>query len=447
MKSINIIVACTFDIHGIGLNGKLPWNYHVDMNFFKTKTSQTNNSNKINAIIMGRKTWESLPIKPLSGRLNIVISSQNIFEAMTFKNLNSALEFSENESAIENIFIIGGHNIFKEALKRADYIYMTKIMKHYDCDTVFPNYDDFNLISSKDVDDLKFCVYQKHEEYQYINLIKDIIGNGVKKGDRTGIGTVSVFGRTMRFNLEHNFPLLTTKRVFWRGIVEELLWFLKGQTNSKLLSQRGVKIWDGNTSREFLDKVGLTNYQEGDAGPNYSFQWRHFGAEYKDCNTDYTDKGIDQIKEIIYKIKNAPNDRRIILSAWNPCDLSKMALPPCHVLAQFYVNGNELSCQMYQRSADVGLGVPFNIASYSLLTYMIAHITNLKPKEFIHVLGDTHIYNNHIDALNTQINNNPRSFPRLFIDDNIKNIEDFAYESFKLEGYNPYSGINMEMAV
>lgn len=183
----------------------------------------------------------------------------------------------------------------------------------------------------------------------------------------------------MRFNLRDNvFPLLTTKRVFWRGVVEELLWFIRGSTNAKELSQKDVHIWDANSSREFLDSCGFTNRKEGDLGPVYGFQWRHYGAKYQNMDTDYSGQGIDQLKQIIDKIQHSPNDRRIIMSAWNPGDISEMALPPCHCLVQFYVNNGELSCQLYQRSADMGLGVPFNIASYSLLTYMLAHISNLK---------------------------------------------------------------------
>ncbi|KAF2583847.1 hypothetical protein F2Q70_00033956 [Brassica cretica] len=194
----------------------------------------------------------------------------------------------------------------------------------------------------------------------------------------------------MTFNLRRSFPLLTTKRVFWRGVVEELLWFISGSTNAKLLQEKGIHIWDGNASREYLDGIGLTEREEGDLGPVYGFQWRHFGAKYTDMHADYTGQGFDQLLDVINKIKNNPDDRRIIMSAWNPSDLKAMALPPCHMFAQFYVANGELSCQMYQRSADMGLGVPFNIASYSLLTCILAHVCDLVPGDFIHVIGDAH---------------------------------------------------------
>lgn len=212
-----------------------------------------------------------------------------------------------------------------------------------------------------------------------MNHIKLILDKGVKVVDRTGVGTYSLFGAQMRYSLRDNvFPLLTTKRVFWRAVVEELLWFIRGSTNAFELSDKNVRIWDANSTREFLDSVGLNDREEGDLGPVYGFQWRHFGAEYKGMRADYTNKGIDQLTHVINTIKTKPNDRRMIMCAWNPVDIPQMALPPCHCLVQFYVADGELSCQLYQRSADMGLGVPFNIASYALLTCMIAHITNLK---------------------------------------------------------------------
>ncbi|XP_070076888.1 thymidylate synthase isoform X1 [Equus przewalskii] len=243
------------------------------------------------------------------------------------------------------------------------------------------------------------------------------------------------------------FPLLTTKRVFWKGVLEELLWFIKGSTNANELSCKGVKIWDANGSRDFLDSLGFSAREEGDLGPVYGFQWRHFGAEYKDMDSDYSGQGVDQLQKVINTIKTNPDDRRIILCAWNPKDLPLMALPPCHALCQFYVVNGELSCQLYQRSGDMGLGVPFNIASYALLTYMIAHITGLKPGDFVHTLGDAHIYLNHIDPLKTQLQREPRPFPKLKILRKVETIDDFKAEDFQLEGYHPHPTIRMEMAV
>lgn len=287
-----------------------------------------------------------------------------------------------------------------------------------------------------------------HDEQQYLGAVQHIIERGNLKGDRTGVGTLSVFGMQMRYSLRDNvFPLLTTKRVFWVGVVEELLWFVKGCTNAKVLAEKNVNIWNANGSRSFLDKAGLSHREEGDLGPIYGFQWRHFGATYKDMHADYTGQGVDQLHNVIQLIKSNPNDRRIVMTAWNPVDLPAMALPPCHILAQFYVANGELSCQLYQRSADMGLGVPFNIASYALLTYMIAHITGLKPGDFVHTLGDAHVYTNHIEPLKVQLARKPRPFPKLLIKRQVDRIEDFTAEDFDLIGYMPHPKIQMDMAV
>ncbi|ELU12824.1 hypothetical protein CAPTEDRAFT_148645 [Capitella teleta] len=289
---------------------------------------------------------------------------------------------------------------------------------------------------------------KRHDEFQYLEAIEEIIQRGTKKGNRTGIDTISIFGMQSRYSLRNGvLPLLTTKRVFWRGVAEELLWFIKGSTNAKSLSEKGVHIWDGNGSREYLDKMGFTEREEGDLGPVYGFQWRHFGAEYKDMHADYTGQGIDQLADVIDKIKNNPEDRRIILCAWNPKDLPQMALPPCHAFVQFYVANGELSCQLYQRSADMGLGVPFNIASYALLTCMIAHVTDLQPGDFVHTIGDAHIYCNHMEALEEQLKREPREFPELKFKRKVTSIEDFTFEDFEVIGYKPHPKIQMEMAV
>ena len=295
---------------------------------------------------------------------------------------------------------------------------MTRIYDEYTCDTFFPDiHPNFKLehrietINENNIS-YDFLYYTRQsEEYQYLNLLKKIIFTGTKKNDRTGVGTLSLFGTRMKFSLRNNtIPLITTKRTFWRGIVEELLWFINGSTNSNLLSDKNIKIWDKNGSLEFLKSRGITDRQQGDLGPVYGFQWRHFGAEYIDMHTDYTNQGIDQLANIIKTIKTNPTDRRIILSAWNPKAQSKMALPPCHILAQFNISNGELNCQFYQRSADMGLGVPFNIASYALLTHLIAHCTGIKAGELIHIMGDTHVYTNHISGLLVQLERIPKKF-------------------------------------
>ncbi|KAN0130259.1 Thymidylate synthase/dCMP hydroxymethylase domain containing protein [Lactarius tabidus] len=299
---------------------------------------------------------------------------------------------------------------------------------------------------------------KQHDELQYLNLIKSILDTGESRPDRTGTGTISLFAPpSLRFSLaDSTLPLITTKKTFLRGIIEELLWFVQGQTDSTLLSKKGVKIWDGNGSKEFLEKRGLGHRRAGDLGPVYGFQWRHFGAEYIDADADYSGKGVDQLREVIRKIIEDPTDRRIILSAWNPADIPLMALPPCHMMCQFYVHlppsdepaaPRRLSCLMYQRSADLGLGIPFNIASYALLTHMIARVTDTQPHELIIQLGDAHVYRDHVDALNIQLTREPRAFPTLRWTRNVMDIEDFTYEDFVVEGYDPHPAIPMKMSV
>lgn len=262
---------------------------------------------------------------------------------------------------------------------------------------------------------------------QYHDLLKHILNNGIKKQDRTGVGTISVFGYQMRFNLQEGFPLLTTKKLHVKSIIYELLWFLKGSTNIRYLKENGVTIWD-----EWAD-------ENGELGPIYGYQWRSW--------PDYNGRHIDQITQLIEEIKKNPNSRRLVVSAWNVAQIKEMRLPPCHILFQFYVADGKLSCQLYQRSADVFLGVPFNIASYSLLLMMVAQVTGLEPYEFIHTLGDAHLYLNHIEQAKLQLSRDLRSLPKMNINPEVKNIFEFEYEDFSLEGYNPHPPIKAEVAV
>nr|ABF66632.1 dihydrofolate reductase-thymidylate synthase [Plasmodium vivax] len=309
-----------------------------------------------------------------------------------------------------------------------------------------------NKVGEKNPEHLQdFKIYnslkiKQHPEYQYLGIIYDIIMNGNKQGDRTGVGVMSKCGYMMKFNLSEYFPLLTTKKLFLRGIIEELLWFIRGETNGNTLLNKNVRIWEANGTREFLDNRKLFHREVNDLGPIYGFQWRHFGAEYTNMHDNYEDKGVDQLKNVIHLIKNEPTSRRIILCAWNVKDLDQMALPPCHILCQFYVFDGKLSCIMYQRSCDLGLGVPFNIASYSIFTHMIAQVCNLQPAQFIHILGNAHVYNNHVDSLKVQLNRIPYPFPTLKLNPEVKNIEDFTISDFTIENYVHHDKITMEMA-
>ena len=287
-----------------------------------------------------------------------------------------------------------------------------------------------------------------HDEYQYLNLIKDILTHGHMEIGRNGRAQ-TIIGSSMHFSLENNtIPLLTTKRVAWKTCLRELLWMMKGSTDNKILQTQGVHIWDGNSSREFLNSRGLVHLEENDLGPIYGHQWRYFDAPYTTCKQDYKGSGVDQLEYIIENLKNPEtrNSRRLVMSAWNPNQLSEMALPPCHVLAQFsVVNDNELSCSLYQRSGDVGLGVPFNIASYSFLTHIIAKHCNLKAKEFIYHLGNAHIYDDHIDQLSKQTGRLPLLFPQIEIKRVHDNINDYTEEDINIENYRYYPSIKMEM--
>lgn len=262
---------------------------------------------------------------------------------------------------------------------------------------------------------------------QYLELLNHTLSHGVEKKDRTGVGTISTFGYQMRFNLQEGFPVLTTKKLHLRSIIYELLWFLKGETNIQYLHENGVSIWD-----EWADS-------KGNLGPIYGYQWRSWPTA--------DGKHIDQVSRLIHSLKNNPDSRRHIISAWNVGEIDKMALPPCHVLFHFYVANGKLSCQLYQRSADIFLGVPFNIASYSLLLMMVAQVTDLEPYEFIHTLGDAHIYLNHLEQVKLQLSREPRKLPRMKINPSVTSIFDFHYEDFQLEGYDPHPHIKAPIAV
>jgi len=292
-----------------------------------------------------------------------------------------------------------------------------------------------------------------HEEHQYLNLIQKILDRGTLEPGRNG-DTLSIFGESMRFSLQNGtIPILTTKKVAWKTCLKELMWFIRGDTDNKLLQKQGVHIWDGNTSREFLDSRGLRLYPEGMAGPIYGYQWRNFGANYncftgKRLTDDPPFNGFDQLQNIIDQLKNPDtrNSRRLILSAWNPKQLDQMALPPCHVMCQFNVHdGNKLSCALYQRSCDIFLGIPFNVASYSMLTHLLAKHCELEAYEFIHFMGNVHLYENAIDSAKLQVTREPFTFPTVSIKQVRENINDYIVEDFELCNYQSHETIKAQM--
>ncbi len=512
MINYNIIVSINKD-NCIGSGNNLLYDLRDDKKYFRYITEGNPNNCYNNIVVMGRKTWESIPnnFKPLKNRTNVVISrtkykelNENplIFAFESFQNFINYFSNSNNGNNSENqndscvnilnyksnlnfneIFIIGGGEIYKEAMeydknnnnKIINKLYITDITNKNELEISNPiylpdiDYSNYNLISEhrticKEDTNIKcnYKIYQNNylinsvspintsnyldyhkssnhhnsEEYQYLNIMNDLITKGHIRNTRNSI-TRSTFGIRMEFDLSDNkIPILTTKRVACKTVIKELLWFITGSTNNKTLQEQNVHIWDGNSSREFLDNNGFVDREEGDLGPIYGFQWRHSGSEYTDCNADYSGKGVDQLKRCIEMIKTKPFDRRMIVNSWNPKDLDNMALPPCHILFQWYVTeDNKLDLQLYQRSGDFFLGIPFNIMSYSVLIYMVAHITGLKPGRFIHIIGDAHAYDCHIDAIQEQLQRVPVDFPTFNINRKVDCIDDFKLDDFDIINY------------
>lgn len=471
LAKFSIIVAIDSG-NGIAKNGEIPWHSTEDMKFFRDTTVGRGK----NIVIMGRLTYESIPedFRPLKGRKCVIISrswKQDAHpEISVYSSLTEALAgLGANTNAYDDIFIAGGEQIYAEAVKDYMYlckkVYVTRFKMDYSCTQFFPfdmvkEFQQFmEPVKTRDYVRYTFLPHEIHDEAQYLELLTDVLNNGDTKPDRTGVGTKSIFGARMIFDLRDRLPILTTKKVNFETIIKELLFFISGKTDTRLLEEQGVKIWKGNTSRDYLLKHNLKyvkdgeekNFDEGDMGVGYSFQWRHWGAEYKGCDENYKGQGIDQLSNLINEIRTDPHSRRHILSAWNVSQLDQMALVPCHLLAQFYVSSDRkwLDCQLYQRSGDLFLGVPFNITSYALLTAMIAHITQLKPRKLVHILGDAHIYNNHVSQVKKQLGRTPRPFPTLFFRDStrIHEIDDYNFNSFIIENYNSWPAISAEMAV
>ncbi len=477
----------------MGVNNDLYCKVKSDLRMFQKITSTLFN-NKENVIIMGYNTWLSIG-KPLNNRMNIVISQKHQDELSSIDGITNFKDFeecyyylTENEKNFGKIFIIGGAQLLEYTVKKyfdsIDLIYRTSFNPINNQNVDQSSISDVSITSINipiekyiienrikyiktvdkeepgkifDFDKKEYVsknivytedIYQNSEntmiqEYQYLNLLEDILKNGSKKESRNSI-VYSEFGKSMRFDLRDGFPLLTTKKMPWKTILRELLWFIKGSTNNKELQEKKVHIWDANASKEFLESRGLS-YEEGDLGPVYGFQWRHFGAKYVDHKTDYTGQGVDQLQWIIDEIKREPTSRRLIMNAWNPVDINKMALPPCHVMVQFNIDGQYIDAQLYQRSGDMFLGVPFNISSYSFLLSIIGKLTNYIPRYLIHVIGDAHIYENHIQPIQEQLLRVPTYFPLLDIINDIQDIDNITEEDFNILNYNFYPTIKAEM--
>ena len=444
---------------GIGTCNGIPWYIGGDLKRFKSLTLN-------GIVVMGWNTFATLQYKPLVNRINIVLTTKRVVsdhsKTLFFMNLDNCIDYI-NSNNDKKTFIIGGEQIYKLFQP-----YITKIhLTHVEHEEKFDfNSHFFKIPSNFAITESSAYMYENEykyryitfekfdtsyhlHDYEYLSLCEKVLKQGEDRVDRTGTGTVSIFGHQMKFDLRNSIPILTTKRVPWKSCIEELLWFIRGDTDATILNDKGVKIWNDNSSREFLDKVGLTHLDVGDCGANYSFQWRHFGAEYKNKTHDYSNYGTDQIAYIENLLKNDPYSRRIFMSAWNPCDLEKTVLPPCHVSVQFYVDkNNSLHCHMYQRSCDMFLGVPWNILSYSVLTYMLAFRNNLQPGFLTISTGDTHIYKDHLEQVKLQLSREHLCAPRLEINERVKEKEwkDITIDDFALIGYFPHESIKGKMS-
>jgi dihydrofolate reductase / thymidylate synthase len=456
LAKFSIIVTVDSN-NGIAKDGVVPWNNRESSKFFR----ETTMGKRKNVVIMGRQTYEAIPEehRPLEGRRCVVISSTWKPDISVYPSLTDALAgVGSSVNSYDEVFIIGGALVFREAVKKFMYlckrIYITKLKTDYNCDQHFP-FDyikDFKQqnepLKTRDYSRFTYLPEVYHDEYEYLKLLEDIKNDGEQRIDRTNVGTKSIFGAKMTFDLRDHIPIITTKRINYDAIIKELLFFISGCTDAKILNTQGVTSWDNVTSKKLLEEHKLP-WDEGDMGPSYGHQWRHFGENYE--GSDKTYKGIDQLKNLIKSIRDDPFSRRHILTAWNPIQTGETVIPPCHILAQFNVSNDKkyIDCQVYQRSGDMFLGVPCNITSYALLTYMIGHITALKPRKLIYIIGDAHIYNNHGEQVRKQLTRTPRPYPVLSFREatRLHEIDDFKFNNFIIEAYTSWAAITADSAI
>ena len=538
---LNIVVAYTFNKQGLGKNGELPWKIPEDMAHFKHITT-SKEANQFSIVVMGRKTWESIPnsYRPLENRFNIILSNDEKYRVeqntnhkcgTINKNNNTGVYFTTWDNFINtdylqvednfnklycnnephiinkfNYYIIGGEQIYKKALstKLNIKIHATEIYpinkKEIECDTFFPdvlnltkdkerntdntnintnkntiitNVSPFHTSKSKDTNEnhylYRFITYNiqnnyrldefpfKSEEDNYLDLMRTILYSGASSDDRTGVGTLSIFGSMLKYNLRDTLPLCTTKRMFFRAIFEELMFYLSGKTDNKILQSKNIHVWDGNTTRDFLDKRGLNHYEEGDLGQTYGFNFRHFGAEYKGCSYDYgagTDKsvGYDQLANIIHLIKNEPGSRRIIIDLWDCTSIHKAALPSCLCKYQFNVNTEkkELNLAIYLRSSDFFIANNWNSTCGALFVHLLCNLEgiDLTPGDLTVFIADAHLYKTHQEQVKLNLERTPLPFPKLLIKgDKKKDISEFKFEDLDLIGYKAYSNIKADLAI
>ncbi len=464
MVNINLIVALTRTKNGklgIGYKNKLPWNIPEDLKRFKEITNG-------NIVVMGNNTFKS--VGPLSGRMNYVLTynienKNNLDNVIYFKNPVELFFYLTKYCENSNVFIIGGKEIYKSFISCVKRVYLTEVYGNFEIDTFFPDdyLDNFiveeysNILTSNTGVKYRYINYinylntaKKTQEFEYINLLKNVLKNGTEREDRTKVGTVSLFSPPLlEFDISQSIPLMTIKSVPWKMAIEELLWMLRGETDGKILENKGINIWKGNTSRDFLDAKGLFDFKEGETGELYGWNLRRFGAKFPDISG-----GFDQLSNVEHLLKTDPFSRRIIWNLYNPNSINKSVLLPCHIQCQFYVkvkdNEKFLSCKLYMRSNDLVLGAPFNYFAYSVLTYILAIKCDMKPDKLFVSIGDAHIYKNHIEKINeVLLTKKPRMAPFLKLNEKIKDksYEEIVIEDFELVGYFPHCGVKFDMAV
>ena len=482
---IKIIVAYSKKTRGIGKDNSLPWHLKGDMKHFKKNTINCA-SHPENAVIMGRNTWESIPEKfrPLPNRKNIVVSNSSKINGekencIVVHSLDEGIRYAQNK-ACPTCFIIGGAQLYSSAIHNPKVvsIMVTEIYKQYECDTFFPDFMkecndnpfvmtnvsqfqregdtyyrfiEYYRVNQLEIDNRGKSIWENKVEKQALDSMRQIVEHGQERIDRTGVGTRSLFGMQWKYDLTDTFPIWTSKRIFFRAIFEELRLYMSGKTDNAILQKEKIHIWDGNTTREFLDKRGLPHYKEGDMGETYGFNMRHFGAEYKGCEHDYTGKGYDQLQNVLDLIKNDPASRRMLITLWNPSTTHKASLPACMFQYQFYVNEKDkrLNLQVYLRSSDYFLANNWNVCTGALLVHLICNLKDidLTPGELTVVTGDTHIYLSHLEAVAENLKREPRPFPALYVCEEKDKLTDFVYDDIKLIDYCPQPNIKAEMAI
>lgn len=444
---INLIVAVD-KFYGISKNSCIPWKFKEDMKWFKNKTI-SNKPGKQNVVIMGKTTFLNTSV--LMDRIILVVS-KTLSGTNVFLSLSDAMDYAKCLSNVDKIFLVGGKQIYEEGVKYCDNIYITHINENYNCDNFLSeNFSEhLRKIYTVKYDGFEIVKYKRCGEYLYLNLLKELLMIDELRDVRNGYA-ISMFDKSITFNdVQKHFPLLTTKRVFFRGMFEELMFFISGKTNTNVLSNKGIKIWEGNTRLDFLRKMGL-NYEEGDMGPMYGFQLRHFGYEYKGANYDYSGCGFDQLEYVIDTIRKDPNSRRLIMSVFNPAMAGQGVLYPCHsIVIQLYVDSmKKISCAMYQRSADSFLGLPFNIASISLFLILIVNVLGdcYSVGNVTVNLGDVHLYKEHIECAKEQLKRCPYKFPELKFLNRHDNIDDYVFDDIELCNYVCHPKIIAKMII